>query len=112
MISVIFPTYNEEGNVVELHRRLKKTLEQIGEPYEIIAADGPSTDNTLQLLKKLTPIKIIVFARNMGPASALNEGIRQAQGEIIVIIDADLQSNPEDIPKLLNKLNEGYDVVA
>src|SRR3989344_5994125 len=111
MISVIFPTYNEEGNVVELHRRLKKTLEEIGKPYEIIVVDGPSTDKTLSLLKTLTPIKIIVFTRNVGPVSALNEGSREAKGDIIVIIDADLQSNPEDIPKLLDKLEEGYDVV-
>src|SRR3989344_5633596 len=112
MISVIFPTYNEEGNVVELHRRLKKTLEAIGEPYEIIAADGPSTDNTVSLLKTLYPIKIIIFERNMGPASALDAGIKEAKGDIVVIIDADLQSNPEDIPKLLAKLREGYDVVS
>ena len=112
MISVVFPTYNEEGNVLELHARLKKTLDDIGEPYEIIATDGPSTDNTLPLLKTLSPIKIIVFARNMGPASALDAGIKATKGDKIVIIDADLQSNPEDIPKLLKKLNEGYDVVS
>ena len=112
MISVIFPTYNEEGNVIELHQRIKKTMDTLGEPYEIIASDGPSTDNTVSFLKTLHPIKIIIFARNLGPAAALDAAIKEARGDIIVIIDADLQSDPEDIPKLLNKLREGYDVVA
>ncbi|MAG12682.1 glycosyltransferase [bacterium] len=112
MLSVIFPTYNEEGNVLELHARLKKTLDTIGEPYEIIASEGPSTDNTLPLLKSLSPIKIIVFVKKMGQAAALNEGIRQAQGDIVVLLDADLQNSPEDIPKMLERLREGYDSVS
>ena len=112
MISVIFPTYNEEGNVIELHRRLKKTLEDIGELYEIIAVDGPSTDGTLEQLKSLSPIKIIVFAKRMGQAAALSEGMKVARGETVVFIDADLQNRPEDIPKLINKLKDGYDVVS
>ncbi|MBI4118630.1 MAG: glycosyltransferase family 2 protein [Parcubacteria group bacterium] len=112
MISVVFPTYNEEGNVRELHARLKKTLDEMHEPYEIIAVDAPSTDNTLAILKTLRPLKIVVFGHRTGPASALNEGLRQAKGDVVVIIDADLQENPEDIPKLVSKLREGYDMVA
>ncbi|MBI4121179.1 MAG: glycosyltransferase family 2 protein [Parcubacteria group bacterium] len=112
MISVVFPTYNEEGNVRELHARLKKTLDGMGEPYEMIAVDAPSSDNTLAILKTLTPLKIVVFGHRTGPAPALNEGIRQAKGDVVVIIDADLQENPEDIPKLLSKLREGYDLVS
>ncbi|MEK7179161.1 MAG: glycosyltransferase, partial [Patescibacteria group bacterium] len=71
MISVIFPTHNEEGNVLELHGRLKKTLDEIGEEYEIIAVDDCSIDETVSKLKTLSPIKIIVFAKNMGQSAAL-----------------------------------------
>ncbi len=112
MISVIFPTHNEEGNVLELHGRLKKTLDEIGEEYEIIAVDDCSIDETVSKLKTLSPIKIIVFAKNMGQSAALNAGICAAEGDIVAILDADLQNNPEDIPILLKKLREGYDVVS
>jgi len=112
MLSVIFPTYNEEGNVKELHARLVKTLTSLGVQYEIIAVDDCSTDNTVTHLKPLKPIKIIVFARNMGQSAALNAGMREAQGEVVVFLDADLQNNPEDIPLLLAKIKEGYDAVS
>jgi glycosyltransferase involved in cell wall biosynthesis len=112
MISVIFPVKNEEGNVEELYGRTKEVLATLKEPFEIIIVDDGSTDGTLEKIKKLSPVKIIVLARNYGQSLALDAGIRAAAGDIVVIMDADLQNDPTDIPKLLQKMEEGYDVVV
>ena len=112
MISVIFPPYNEEGNVGELHKLNKETLDKIGLPYEIIIVDNGSKDNTLAILKGLSPIKIISLTKNFGQTAALEIGINSAKGDMIVIMDGDMQNDPRDIPKLLSKLEEGYDVVS
>ncbi len=112
MISVVFPTYNEAGNVKELHRLNKEVLDKIGEPYEIIVVDNGSEDGTLDILKSLSPIKIVVFPKNFGQTLALDAGLKAAKGDIVVIMDGDMQNDPRDIPKLLAKMKEGYDVVA
>ena len=112
MISVVFPAYNEEDNVEELHRRLKAVLNSMGEPYEIIAVENGSNDKTLEKLKKLRPVKIIVLPRNYGQTLALDAGIQAARGEVIVTLDADLQNDPQDIPKMIEKMKEGYDLVV
>ncbi|MBI2108829.1 MAG: glycosyltransferase family 2 protein [Parcubacteria group bacterium] len=112
MISVIFPAYNEEKNIEELHLRIRQSLEGLSEDFEIIAVDDGSTDETLAALKKLYPLTIISLAKNKGQSAALDAGIKKAGGDVIVTIDADLQNNPEDIPLLIQKLREGYDVVS
>lgn len=112
MISVVFPVYNEEENVGKLHAAIKKVMDGFGEPYEIIAVDDGSADNTLFELKKLSPIKIVVFAGNYGQTSALDAGLKIAAGDVVVTLDADLQNDPQDIPRLIKKLREGYDVVS
>ncbi len=112
MISVIFPTYNEEGNVKELHRLNKETLDAMGEPYEIIVVDNGSTDATLEILKTLHPVTIVVLPKNFGQTLALDAGIKAAKGEWVVIMDGDLQNDPRDIPAMMAKAREGYDVVA
>lgn len=112
MISIIFPTYNEEASVVELHGRLVKVMESYGQEYEIIAIDDGSTDATLLLLNKLFPLRVISLAYNSGQSAALDAGIREARGDWVVIIDADLQNDPTDIPRLLNKMLEGYGAVV
>ncbi|OGY65336.1 MAG: hypothetical protein A3A16_02720 [Candidatus Harrisonbacteria bacterium RIFCSPLOWO2_01_FULL_44_18] len=112
MISVIFPVKNEEGNVEELHRRTKSALDDIHEPYEIIFVDDGSTDGTIKKLHTLSPITIIEFARNYGQSSALDAGIHMAQGDIVVIMDGDLQTDPLDIAPMFLKLREGYDAVV
>lgn len=112
MISVVFPAYNEEDSVADLHRRIVDVVASYGKPYEIIAVENGSTDRTLERLKGLTPLTIIVFPRNFGQTAALDAGIHAARGEIVVTLDADLQNAPEDIPLLLKKLEEGYDCVA
>ncbi len=112
MISVVFPAYNEEKSVGELHRRLLVALRSLGEPFEIIAVNNASRDGTLAELKKLSPIKIITLAYNIGQTAGLDAGIHDATGEIIITMDADLQNDPADIPRLVAKIREGYEVVS
>lgn len=112
MISVIFPVHNEEGNVEELYSLNKEVLGKLNVPYEIIVVDDCSTDKTLDILKKMSPIKIISLAYNFGQTAALEVGINAAKGDLIVIMDGDLQNDPRNIPALLSKLEEGYDVVC
>lgn len=112
MISIIFPAYNEEDNVEELHRRIVEAMRSHWDSYEIIAVENGSTDGTLERLKQLKPIKIIVFPRNFGQTAALDAGIHSARGEVVVTLDADLQNDPADIPLLLKKIEEGYDCVS
>lgn len=111
MISVIFPVYNEEGNLNELHSRLVSVLNGIGEPYEIIAVDDGSTDNSRKILMSLKPLTVVMFSRNFGENAAVDAGFKVAMGDYIVKIDSDLQNDPEDIPKIIEKLKAGYGVV-
>lgn len=110
MITVIFPTHNEEDNVQELHRRIIAVLSSIQESYEIIAVDD-SSDKTRERLLELRPIKVISLAYQIGQTAAIDAGIRNAKGDVVVMLDADLQNDPADIPLLLAKLREGYDAV-
>ncbi len=112
MISVVFPAYNEEESVEVLYGTILRVLDKIGQPYEIIAVDNGSTDRTLEKLKKLSPIKIVVIAKNIGQTAGLDAGLKLAKGDIVITMDADLQNDPEDIPNLITKINEGYDVVS
>lgn len=110
--SLVIPTYNEQDSVAPLHQEIVKTMQGLGEIYEVIFVDDGSTDQTLSRLKQLSPVKIIQFRRNYGQTAALDAGIKAAQGEIIIALDADGQNPPSEIPKLLEKMKEGYDVVS
>ena len=110
-ISVVIPVFNEENNVAPLYRKLISVFEKIGANYEIIFVDDGSRDRTLVNLKTLPSITIIHLRRNFGQTIALVTGIKEAQGETIVTLDGDLQNDPEDIPKLLAKFDEGFDLV-
>ena len=112
MISVVIPVYNEEANVAELHRRVKAALIKFGRPFEIIFIDDGSGDRTFEILKTLSPIKIIKFRGNFKQAAAIDAGISAALGDIVVTLDGDLQNDPDDIGRLATKLDEGYDVVV
>lgn len=116
MISVVIPAYNEEENIPILYRRLKEVLEKLGKNYEIIVVDDGSTDSTYQVLKDLAlkdpTLKVIRFKRNYGQTAAMYAGFQHAKGDVIITLDADLQNDPQDIPILLEKLEEGYDVVS
>lgn len=116
IISVLVPLLNEEESLTELNERLHESLETVGKPFEIIYINDGSTDTSQELIESFRRddgrVKIIEFNRNYGQHMALFAGFERAQGEIIVTIDADLQNPPEEIPKLVSKMDEGYDVVG
>ncbi len=112
MISIIFPVFNEEGNVRELHERLVRVMNGLNEPYEIIAVDDGSTDNSRKILASLSPITAVLFSRNFGENAAVDAGFKVAMGDYIVQLDSDLQNDPEDIPKIVEKLRAGYGTVV
>ncbi len=115
-VTVIIPTYNEEESIEELYRRLTTMLEGSASAHELLFVDDGSTDSSLQIIRKLREndrrVKIISFSRNYGKSPALDEGFKAAKGEIVVTIDADLQDNPDEIPAMIAKLDEGYDLVS
>ena len=115
-LSIVIPLYNEEKNIRLLYSILKKVLNKVGRSYEMIFIDDGSLDNSLNELMKLKNIdrniKIIEFQRNFGKAAGLNAGFKEAEGDIIITMDADLQDRPEEIPKLIAKINQGYDLVS
>ncbi|MBN1352387.1 glycosyltransferase family 2 protein [candidate division KSB1 bacterium] len=115
-ISVVVPVYNEEENVALLQDRICKVLDDLGKPYEVILVDDGSTDRTFEILEELhqahPQLKIIKFRGNFGQSAAMAAGFEYAKGDIVVAMDGDLQNDPEDIPRMLQKLDEGYDVVA
>ncbi len=115
-ISVVLPIYNESENISGLYAELVPVLEAIGSSYEIIAVDDGSSDNSLQLLKDLNEsderLRVVSFRRNFGQTAAFAAGFDRARGDIVITMDADLQNDPADIPTLLAKTSEGYDVVS
>src|SRR6185369_7257192 len=111
-LSVVVPLYNEEGNVKELHRKIHEAVQKIGRPFEIIFIDDGSKDGTVEAAKTLSPLKLIAFRKNFGQTAAFDAGFKAAKGEIIITMDGDLQNDPADIPLLLQKMSEGYDVVS
>jgi len=115
-VSVIIPVYNEEKNIPLLVKRLFAVLDRLGRSFEIIAVNDGSTDRSIDALRKAAvaraEFKVVNLARNYGQTAAMMAALDFASGEIIVPIDADLQNDPADIPTLLAKLDEGYDVVS
>ncbi|MBF0138940.1 MAG: glycosyltransferase family 2 protein [Magnetococcales bacterium] len=116
MLSVIIPVYNEEKNIVPLCQDLLTVLESITLPFEVILIDDGSMDHSQKRLQEVAAwnpsFKIIRFRRNFGQTAAIMAGIEHSQGSIIIPMDSDRQNDPKDIPRLLEKLNEGYDVVS
>jgi undecaprenyl-phosphate 4-deoxy-4-formamido-L-arabinose transferase len=115
-LSVIVPILNEAATLEELADRLMYTLHRLGKSYEVIFVDDGSTDDSVKLLKRLyelyPTIKVIRLNRNYGQHMAVLAGLDRARGEIVVTLDGDLQNPPEEIPRLLEKIHEGYDVVC
>jgi len=110
--SVVVPVFNEEKNVAQLHKEILAVMKPLKKPYEIIFVDDGSVDKTYTVLKKLKSIKIIKLRKNFGQSAALDAGIKNSQGKILITLDGDGQNDPSDIPKLLNKLKKDYDVVC
>lgn len=114
--SVVIPVFNEKKNLKPLYSQLKKVLEKLTESYEIIFIDDGSTDGSSLILKKIhlqdKKVKVIKFRRNFGQTAAIAAGFKYGQGELVITMDGDLQNDPDDIPKLVQKVNEGYDLVS
>jgi len=115
-ISVIIPVFNEVENINLLYEKLVSSLSQLGRTWEAVFIDDGSTDNSYEALRKVAAadqrIHVVKFVRNFGQTAALAAGIDHARGKILIPMDADLQNDPADIQKLLDKMNEGYDVVS
>ncbi|MDO9263700.1 MAG: glycosyltransferase family 2 protein, partial [Desulfosalsimonadaceae bacterium] len=115
-VSIVIPLYNEEENVTRLTAALSCVMDQLGGEVEAIIVDDGSTDGSWDLLKAAKArdhrFKILRLGRNFGQTPAMTAGFDNAAGEIIVTLDADLQNDPTDIPKILDKMKEGYDIVS
>jgi glycosyltransferase involved in cell wall biosynthesis len=116
-LSVVIPLYNEEENVQPLYDELKGVLEKLGRSYEVLLVDDGSGDGTFEKLKAIAAadphVVVLRFRRNFGQTAALSAGIERAQGAVIVPMDGDLQNDPADIPKLLEKMDaEGFECVS
>jgi dolichol-phosphate mannosyltransferase len=109
-ISVIIPLYNEEENVAQLQSELEQALQ--GLKYEILFVDDGSTDQTVTKIERKAEIKVVEFERNTGQSAAMYAGLQAAEGEVLVLLDGDLQNDPRDIPRLLAEIRQGADLVC
>ena len=116
MLSIVVPIHNEEPAILPLYGQLTQVLESLARPYEILFVDDASTDRSFELLANLVEtdarLKVIRLRRNFGQTAALSAGFDEARGEVIVSLDGDLQHDPADIPALLAKIDEGYDIAS
>jgi glycosyltransferase involved in cell wall biosynthesis len=114
-ISVVAPIYNEVENLPLLHEAVRAALDALGREYELVLVDDGSRDGSAELLGEMAAgdprVKVIQFRRNYGQTAAMQAGMQAASGDIVVTIDADLQNDPADIPMMVAKLEEGYDLV-
>lgn len=114
--SIVVPIYNEENNISELYQAITSVLDRTVQDYEIILVDDGSTDGSFSALKSIAAqdqrVKVIRFRRNFGQTAAMSAGFDVAAGDIIIPMDGDLQNDPADIPRLIDKLHDGYDVIS
>lgn len=115
-LSVVVPLYNEADSIPDLYSQLISVLNRYGKDYEMVWVDDGSRDGSLDILKKLASqdprVRVVSFRRNFGKSAGLATGFRSARGEFIITMDADLQDDPEEIPNLIAKLEEGFDLVS
>ncbi len=116
MLSIVIPIHNEEPSILPLYDRLTGVLDKLQRTYEIIFVDDASTDRSFELLANLVEtdgrLKVIRLRRNFGQTAALAAGFNEAKGEVVVSMDGDLQHDPDDLPALLEKIDEGYDIAS
>jgi len=117
LLSIIVPVYNERENIPLLFDAIKKAVAELTVPWELILVDDGSKDGSVTALEKVAKdnpkhVSVVVLRRNFGQTAAIAAGIDNSQGDVIVLLDADMQNDPADIPLMLNKLDEGYDVVS
>lgn len=115
-ISIVIPAYNEEENIQYLYDELNNVFGPLDSEHEFLFIDDGSSDSTLDVLRMIQEqdphVKIICFRRNFGQTAAMSAGFDFASGDVIITMDADLQNDPQDIPRMIDKINEGYDVVT
>lgn len=115
-LSVVVPLYNEEPNVADLHRELTEVLDAWGRPYELILVDDGSTDGTFERLQELHAadprLRVLRLRRNFGQTAAFAAGFAHARGRLIATADGDLQNDPRDLPAMVDRLNDNYDIVC
>ena len=115
-LSLFLPVLDEEANLRPMHAKIRSALDALGKTAEVIYVDDGSTDKSLSILKEIAAeddrVRVISLRRNYGQTAAMSAGIDAAKGEILIPMDADLQNDPADIKRLLDKLDEGYDVVS
>ena len=115
-VSVFLPVYNEEPNLLPLHAKLNEALKKLGRSAEIIYVDDGSTDASLRILREISNldprVRVVALRRNYGQTAAMAAGIDAAKGKVLIPMDADLQNDPADITRLLQKLDEGYKNMA
>jgi len=115
-LSIVIPAYNEQDNVILLHKAINNALKEQKFTYEIIFVDDGSKDKTFMQLMQIkesdNKVVIVKFRRNFGQTAAFDAGFKQAQGDVVITMDADLQNDPTDIPRMLAKLDGGYDLIA
>ncbi|NMC73430.1 MAG: glycosyltransferase family 2 protein [Geobacteraceae bacterium] len=115
-LSIVVPVYNEEENIHGIHREVSAALDGSGIHFELIFVDDGSTDGSFRKLREIAAsddrVKVIRFRRNFGQTAAMAAGFDAASGRVVIPMDGDLQNDPADIPRLLSKIDEGYDVVS
>ena len=115
-VSIVVPVMNEQENVPILHEKITAAMQNWGRSYEIVIVDDGSTDRTFELLQELAAkdphLKVVKFRRNFGQSAAMAAGFECSLGDVVVTMDGDLQNDPKDIPMVVEKLHEGYDVVS
>ncbi len=116
-ISLVIPVFNEAENLVPLFDAIRKAMLPLKKPWELIFVDDGSTDGSLEIMRALVKsdprhVRVVSFRRNFGQTAAIAAGIDHSEGEIVILLDADLQNDPADIPLLLAKIDAGYDVVS
>lgn len=115
-LSLFLPVLDEEENLRPMHAKIREALRSLGKTAEVIYVDDGSTDRSLEILREIAAederVRVISLRRNYGQTAAMSAGIDAAEGDILIPMDADLQNDPKDIARLLEKLNEGYDVVS
>jgi len=117
MLSIVIPVYNEEESLPSLHQALHQALSKLPRGWEVIYVDDGSTDGSMEVLRQIAESdaehsRVVALRRNFGQTAAIAAGIDHAQGDIITLMDADLQNDPSDIPMMLQKIDEGYDLVS
>src|SRR6266508_3524681 len=116
-LSLIIPVYNEEGNLLALYDAVECVMDGLQRPWEVVFVDDGSRDNSLSILHDLVKraaehVCVVAFRRNFGQTAAIAAGIDHSDGDTIILLDADMQNDPADIPMMLARLDEGYDVVS